>query len=230
MYPKRLIDSFNCAIDGILYSLKTQRNMRIHVIIGLLVLVLASILHVSRFELIALLVTIGLVISAEMMNTAIEEVVNLVTQDFHPLARIAKNVAAGAVLVTSILAVCIGYLIFIDKIINFGSGIFRPAIDKPYLSLMALLVVVILTIGIKILIGWSNFCQGGMPSGHTAVAFSLATTILYSGNFFVGISAFFLAGLVAQSRVEGSLHSVVEVVVGALLGMVVTILFFLIGG
>lgn len=226
MYPKRLIDSFNYAIDGILYALRTQRNMRIHFVAGLLVLLLASIFHVSRLELVALLITIGLVISAEMMNTAIEEVVNLVTQEFHPLAKVAKNVAAGAVLVTSLLAVCVGYLVFIDKILYFGSEVFRSEIAKPFLTLIALIVVLILVIGIKVLVGWTNLLRGGLPSGHTAVAFALATAILYSGNFYVGILAYLLAALVAQSRVEASVHSLLEVVVGAVLGIVVTLLVF----
>lgn len=230
MGAKNLIDSFNFAIDGILYSLRTQRNMRIHFIIGLIVMLFASVLHVSRLELVILLITIGLVISAELVNTAIEEVVNLVTQDFHPLARIAKNVAAGAVLVTSVLAACVGYIVFIDKILAMEASIFRPGIGTPFLTLLALLVVVIMTIVFKVWVGWPSFFRGGMPSGHTAIAFCFATAIFYSSSFFVGILGFLIASLVAQSRVEGSFHSVLEVIVGAVLGIGITLLFFQLGG
>ncbi len=223
---KNLVHSFTCAIEGVLYALKTQRNMKVHFLLGLLVLVFGSILDVNRLELLVLLITVGLVISAEMINTAIEEVVNLVTREYHPLAKIAKNVAAGAVLVTSLISVCVAYVIFIERLLFIQPALLRQSITKPYLTLMALLAVIVITIAAKAWAGWSNFFQGGMPSGHAAIAFSVATAIFFSVEGFVVLLGLLLAFLVAQSRLEAKFHSRWEVVVGALLGILVTVFFF----
>lgn len=118
MKIKGIINSFKYAIDGLLYCVKTQRNMRIHFIIAVATLVLAVIAHVSLLEIIILITVISLVITAEMINTAIEKVVDMVSETYHPLAKIAKNVAAGAVLITAITAVIIGCLIFLDKLVK----------------------------------------------------------------------------------------------------------------
>ncbi len=226
MRSKNLVDSFSYAIEGVLYSLKTQRNMKVHFLLGLMVLVFASILNVTRLELLVLLITVGLVISAEMVNTAIEEVVNLVTQEFHPIAMIAKNVAAGAVLISSVISICVAYVVFIERILAFHPAILRQSIAKPYLTLMAILAVSFVTIAAKVLAGWSQYFQGGMPSGHAAIAFSLATAIFLAAEGFVVVLGFFIAVLVAQSRVEARFHSVLEVFIGALLGILVTLFFF----
>lgn len=118
MRSRNIVDSFNHAIDGIVYAVKTQRNIKVHLIIGMLVLILAMILNVTRLELLILLLTIGLVIGAEMVNTAVEEVVNLAHEGIHPLARIAKNVAAGAVLICSVMAAAVGYIVLFERLIQ----------------------------------------------------------------------------------------------------------------
>lgn len=104
--------SFGQAYRGILYSWKTQRNLRFHIIIGAIVLLAGWWVRVTRWEWAILLLTIGSVIAAEVMNTAVEIVVDLVQPNFHPLAGMAKDVAAGAVLVTAIQAVAVGIVIF----------------------------------------------------------------------------------------------------------------------
>ncbi|MDN5330983.1 MAG: diacylglycerol kinase [Tepidanaerobacteraceae bacterium] len=116
---RTLFESFIYAISGVIYSLKTQRNMRIHFLAALLVMILSKYLELEEMEMVAVVFATALVIIAEMINTALETAVDMITEKFHPLARIAKNVAAGAVLVAVLNALIIGYLIFFDKLFNF---------------------------------------------------------------------------------------------------------------
>jgi diacylglycerol kinase (ATP) len=110
-----LIESFNVAFEGIIHVLRTQRNMRIHFSIAAAVLVAAVAVGVDRVELIALLLAIGFVLIAEMINTAIEAGIDVSTTAFDPLAKLAKDIAAGAVLIATVNAVAIGYLVFSDR-------------------------------------------------------------------------------------------------------------------
>ena len=110
--------SFKHAWDGIKYASSTQPNFRIHAIIGALVVVFAIVLQVSRIEWIILLLTITLVIMAEMINTSIEAMTDLIEEKHHHHAKIAKDVSAGMVLISAISAVIIGLLIFVPHILQ----------------------------------------------------------------------------------------------------------------
>lgn len=112
MKIRKLLDSFNYAIDGIIYAFRTQRNMRIHFIVAILVLIASFVFDISKIEFIALCLSITMVMAAELVNTAIESAIDLTTNHYHPLAKIAKNTAAAAVLLTAINAVIVGYVIF----------------------------------------------------------------------------------------------------------------------
>ncbi|MGB9813264.1 MAG: diacylglycerol kinase family protein [Thermovenabulum sp.] len=113
---RNLFESFLYAISGLIYAFKTQRNIRIHFFIAIVVLIFSRYLNLTNFELLSVILSITLVITAEMINTAIEATIDLITRDYHPLARIAKNVAAGAVLITAINAVIVAYFVFFQKI------------------------------------------------------------------------------------------------------------------
>lgn len=106
------IKSFKFAIMGIIYCIKTQRNMQIHTLAAFLVLSIAYMAGINSTDLIALCITITLVLLAEMINTAVETTVDLYTKDYHPLAKIAKDVAAGGVLLTAVNAIIVGFVIF----------------------------------------------------------------------------------------------------------------------
>jgi diacylglycerol kinase (ATP) len=112
---RSLLWSFNYAIEGIVYALRTQRNMRLHMIAAALVLTAAVVLDVTRLEMVALLFAIGFVLFTELVNTAIESAVDLSVQTFDPRAKVAKDVAAGGVLISSVIAVAVGYVIFFDR-------------------------------------------------------------------------------------------------------------------
>ncbi|MGI6425399.1 MAG: diacylglycerol kinase [Tepidanaerobacteraceae bacterium] len=118
---RTLLESFMYAISGILYTLRTQRNIRIHFLTTILVLLLSWLMNLRALELLLVIVAITLVIVAEMINTAIETVVDMYTKEYHPLAEVAKNVAAGAVLITVLNAIVIGYYVFLKKLpMSFG--------------------------------------------------------------------------------------------------------------
>ena len=113
---KNIINSFKYAFEGIFTALKAEKNMKIHFIIMLLVIILGIMLKISSVEWIICIILFGFVISLELVNTAIENTVDLITQEKHPKAKIAKDVAAGAVLIAAITAAIIGLIIFVPKI------------------------------------------------------------------------------------------------------------------
>lgn len=230
MNLKKFIDSFNNAVTGILAAIRSESNLRAQFIIAIIVLALSLFFNFTRMEFLILLFTIATVIIAEMFNTVAEKVVDMITKDYHPLARIIKDISAGAVLIASLNAIVVGYLLFFDRINPFTSWIIFKIGNSPiHLTFIALVLVILLTLAFKgiFFTGKGTHFQGGTVSGHSAVGFCIATIIsLISKNFLLASLAFILAFLVAESRVEGKIHSVFEVLMGALLGTVVGVLVF----
>jgi diacylglycerol kinase (ATP) len=227
-----LIESFNYAIEGLIHVLRTHRNMRIHFAVAVAVLVAAVWKGVNHLELIALLLAIAFVLIAEMINSAIEQAVDVATTSFDPLAKLAKDIAAGAVLIAAINAVAVGYLVFSSTIGESGSSVLDRVRDLPnVVTLIALVLTVLLVIGTKAFVGRGTPLRGGLPSGHAAVAFAgwVAVTYILSPNqhrFLVSSIMFVMAVLVAQTRIEAGVHSTLEVVYGGLLGSLVTLAVF----
>lgn len=112
----------NC-LDGISYVTKNEKNFKREIVLGIIALILSYILKIDKIEFIIVLTMICLVLTTEIINTAIERAVDLVTKEYHELARIAKDVSAGSVLVTSIFSLIIGIIIFIPKIITLLGGL-----------------------------------------------------------------------------------------------------------
>jgi diacylglycerol kinase (ATP) len=220
--------SFNDAATGLVRTTKTQRNLRYHILLAFMAVVLSLFLNISRLELVVLTLVIGLVITAELFNSALENVVDLVSENYHPLAKTAKDVAAGAVLVAAGVAFTCGYLILTPKLRDpVLSAVDYVEKGSEYVTALAILGVVLLVIAGKASFGKGQVFRGGMPSGHAAVSFALATSIAFiTGNFLVLILAFFLALLVAQSRLIFRIHTFREVFVGALLGVLFTTFVF----
>jgi diacylglycerol kinase (ATP) len=232
MKVRKLIDSFNYAINGIIHAVRTQRNMRIHMIAALLVLTACFFYDLSKFEILLLTITITMVIAAEMFNTAIECAIDLTANYYHPLAKVAKNTAAGAVLITAINAVIVGYILFWDRFNHISLVVIRKIKQSdPYMIFLILIIVCITTLVIKAVFGEGTPLRGGMPSGHSAIAFCLATTIaLISEDPLAIVLSYLLAFIVAQSRVDSHVHSIIEVLAGAVFGTLITILLFKIFG
>lgn len=112
----KLLRSFGYAYEGICYAIKNERNMRIHVAVAPIVLILGAIVSLSPVEWCIIVLVICSVMSLELINTAIESIVDHVSPDIAPLAKIAKDVAAGAVLLMAIASVIIGIIIFVPKL------------------------------------------------------------------------------------------------------------------
>ena len=114
---KKIINSFKYAFEGIKSSLRTERNIKIHFSMMILVIVAGILLDISTYEWMICIILFGMVIGGELVNTAIEEVTDLGTTEINPKAKLAKDIAAGAVLIMAITSAIIGLIIFIPKII-----------------------------------------------------------------------------------------------------------------
>lgn len=117
MKKGKLINSFQYALAGIFFAARHERNVQIHFLAAFCVISAGFYFHITAVEWLILLLTIGIVISLEMVNTAIEKTVDLVTEEFQSLAKIAKDVAAGGVLFFSCIAVIIGAIIFLPYMV-----------------------------------------------------------------------------------------------------------------
>ena len=109
--------SFNHAMDGIEFALNHERNIKIEIFMGICASILGFLLNISIIEWAIIVLVIAMVLCLELVNTAIERAVDLTTKEYHELARVAKDVSAGAVLVMSMFSVVIGIIIFLPKIL-----------------------------------------------------------------------------------------------------------------
>ena len=226
-----VFESFNYAIEGVVHVLRTQRNMRIHFAIAIAVLAVAAAVGVSKLELIALLLAIAFVLIAEMINTAIEGAIDVATTSFDPMAKLAKDIGAGAVLIASVNAVAIGYLVFAGKAADKTARVLDRLRDAPAeLTVVALVITVIIVIVTKAWTGKGTPLRGGLPSGHAAIGFAgwMAATYIVgdSHRFLISALTFIMALLVAQTRVESGVHSTLEVAYGGALGALITLAMF----
>ncbi|WAW14178.1 diacylglycerol kinase [Peptostreptococcus equinus] len=225
------IRSMNAAVDGIMYTFRSERNMKFHYLASLIVLVASLFFDFQKMEFITLLGAITLVVICEMINTAVEKTVDMVTSEFNPLAKIAKDVAAGAVLVSAIYAVGVAYLLFYNKLnMLTGNLAYRIRESELHITLICIAVVLIVVVTVKAMTYTGTPLKGGMPSGHAALAFALATSItLMTERVEASSLAYLIAILVAQSRIEGKIHTFWETLAGGLVGTLVAILVFQLG-
>lgn len=223
-----LVQSFNCAIEGFIYVLKTQRNMRIHFLLAVFILLLGIYLNFNIWEILLLCAAITLVLVAEMVNTALESAINIASDKFHHLARIAKDISAGAVLIAALNALVAGYLLF-SRHLRFSMeyGLLRIKQSPWHITFISIILVLALVVTLKVFFHKGTPMRGGMPSGHSAVAFSIWTVIAFStSNGLVIILSFIMAVLIARSRLDRAIHTAWEIVIGGVLGALVTTLIF----
>ena len=225
---RKFVQSVNNAIEGILHAARTQRHLRLHLYVAAIILLVVYSLDVDRTDFIIISICVILVLLAEMINTAIEYVVNMLSPEYSEHARIAKDIAAGAVFITACGAVLVGYILlspYVRKLFRLG---FKEAkYAKGEVAVLSIVVVLITIVVLKAYFGKGHPLRGGMPSGHTALAFSAWVAATYiTGNFFASASCFILAVFIAHSRVAVKAHRPLEVVAGALLGAGITFLLF----
>jgi len=226
--PKGVLEAFNCAIEGVLYAFKTQKHMKAHFAIAAAALILSLIFELPIVEFVLFSISIIMLLFAEMINTAIEEAVNLIEDRHHIIARNAKDVSAGAVLISAVGVAIMSYMIFSKYLYEPSEVALRGAADfAGHIAVIALLLVLISVVALKVKLGKGTPLHGGLPSGHAAVAFSLFTSItLLTLDPLIAILAFVLAVMVSHSRLIGRIHTGVEVFLGALLGTGLTLLLF----
>jgi diacylglycerol kinase (ATP) len=199
--------------------------MRFHFFCLIAVLLSGLFLNLNNRDMLVLVFAVTLVIAAEMFNTAIEAVVDMITESYNPVAKLVKDVAAGAVLICAANAIIATILIFFgqDKIseIQQRMGSNQPDVTRVVVvGIVSLAMIVVVS---KLLSNTGTPWHGGIISGHSAIGFMLAMTIFFTAhNSVISFLAILLAILVAQSRVEAGVHSLQEVILGAVLAILLT--------
>ncbi len=225
---RTFIESVNSAIEGILHAAKTERHLRYHLYAAAAVLLVIYILNIDRIDFLIISIAVILVLLAEMINTAVEYIVDMISPEYSEHARIAKDIAAGAVFITACGAVLVGYIVlspYFRKL--FKTGIHGAKYGRGEIAVLSTILVLISIVVLKAYFGKGHPLRGGMPSGHAALAFSAWMAVTYiTGNFFASLFCFVLAVIIARSRVTDKAHSPLEVVIGAILGAGITFLLF----
>lgn len=233
LYNHNFIDSCNNAVNGIVYCSSTQTNIRKQLIIGGLVMILSLFYDFSTAEFLSLTFAVFFVIFAEMINTAIETVVDLYTDMYHPKAKIAKDIGAGAVLLASINSIIVAYFLILREtdLTKMNESVLSGMISSPMnLALVGILLVTIWIIGSKSIAKHKEITSGVKPrfnpSGQSAISFAILTAIwLNTHNIFVLCLALVLSILVVGNRMYDK-RSFGEVLFGAFMGTLIVLMVF----
>jgi diacylglycerol kinase (ATP) len=228
MKNRTLIDSFNNALHGMIATVRSERNMKIHLTAAVVVLVMSLFYDLTRTEFIIICITIALVLICELFNTAIEVIIDTLIGIYHPKAKVVKDTAAAAVFISALLSIIVAYVIFFDRVsTSLETGIVRIKQAPMHITIIAIIVTMTAVLILKTVFKKGTPFSGGMPSGHSAVAFSAVTAVaLYSNNAGITILFIIVALLVVQSRLEGKIHNAIELIAGAVIGFLVTLLLF----
>jgi len=228
-YNKSFFQSVNTALEGVIHTLQSQRNMRLHFVVGFFVLVGGIYFDLNHIEIILLLFAITFVLVAEMVNTAIEYSSDIIAEEeYHPVIKVIKDISAGAVFVASVNAGLTGYLLVSNRVnLRGGRLLLRIKQSDWHITVITMLVCVGLVLLIKIIRKEKMLLKGGMPSGHTAVAFAVWMIVsLVTLNPLVSLLVLLLALLVARSRMHNGIHTKLEVMIGGVLGALAALLVF----
>ncbi|NQT22547.1 MAG: diacylglycerol kinase [Candidatus Omnitrophica bacterium] len=228
MKSKNFVESLNASVEGFIYALKTQRNMRIHFLLGVLVLVAGIYFNLNKTDLLFLFTAICIVIILEMINTSIELTVDLIKDVFHPLARVIKDISAGAVFIAALNALVIGYVVFSrGAAFKIEDLVHQIKQSSWHITFIAFILVLFLVVIGKVFSKKGTPFRGGMPSGHAAFAFSMWTAITFlTEQGIISVLVFIMAVLIARHRVIAKIHNAWEVIVGAVLGTLTTAVVF----
>lgn len=229
MKPDNFFEALNCAVEGVIHALKTQRHLKIHFVFAALAIIAALTLNMSVNDFAVIGVLITLVVVAELFNTALEYIMDILKEDFQIRVKYVKDISAGAVLFCSMTAFFIGIMIFSRYLFHHSAE--RLGEGTIYLAVVSLALVVITVIFIKAVLRSGRPLKGGMPSGHAAISFSVWVSIYMSvKNIYILGGAFLAAFLVSFSRMYLGIHKGNEVLLGAVIGGLITYLVFMIYG
>lgn len=215
------------ALNGIIHAFKTEKNLRIDYLIGVLVLFVSLFFDFTKTELICLVITIGFVIFAEMINSTVEYIVNLITTEYDLNAKAAKDIAAGGVLMASIIAVIVAYLLFVDKIRQASTALLTTVLSsKAHMLVTILFVVAIFIVILKGIFSKSddNNYVKSFPSARVTISFALSTYLfVITQNLLVGGIAFALSFMVSSIKRENDKTTIAQIVLSALIGILLVI-------
>lgn len=235
MKNDNFFEAWGNATNGIIYSATTQRNIRIQLVLAVIVMVLSLFYGLNTAEFLCLLFAVFMVIFAELINTAIETVVDLFVDVYHPKAKISKDVVAGAVVLAACNALVVGYFIFFkeENLKAISDSIFNNMVKSPmHLAFVAIMLVVIAVISMKA--GCSKKTERGelvkegfVPSGQSAIAFAVLTAIWLNSKDIVTFTlALILSILVVENRVGSNARTKAEIVFGACMGVLIVLLIY----
>ena len=235
MKNDNFFEAWGNTTNGIIYSATTQRNIRIQLVLAVIVMVLSLFYGLNTAEFLCLLFAVFMVIFAELINTAIETVVDLFVDVYHPKAKISKDVAAGAVVLAACNALVVGYFIFFkeENLKAISDSIFNNMVKSPmHLAFVAIMLVVIAVISMKA--GCSKKTERGelvkegfVPSGQSAIAFAVLTAIWLNSKDIVTFTlALILSILVVENRVGSNVRTKAEIVFGACMGVLIVLLIY----
>ena len=227
----KILDPWKNAFNGIIYATTTQSNIKKQLIIAVIVVIISLFFNLNRAEFLCFLFTIVLIIFAEMVNTAIETVVDLYIDVYHPKAKIAKDVAAGGVVITTINALIVAYFLFFDKIADIGLNFIKNVTSTP--SHLAFAVITITAIAILAVIAYAKsnkhkgLNQKFVPSGYTTISFAANTIIwLLTDNFVILILSLISSIFVAEGRIEAKEHKLSEIIFSAAFGTLMVLALY----
>ncbi|MCC7495649.1 MAG: diacylglycerol kinase [Fimbriimonadaceae bacterium] len=233
---RRFARSFRHAMDGVLDAYRSQRHMRAHFVFMACNAILALIYKLNAIEVAVLMLTITLVIFAEMINTVVEATLNLVCETYHPIARFVKDVAAGAVLVTAVNSCLVGLCIYVNperltRLRAVWSGGYQDESALLRALAMSLVLLLIILTAIKVGRPEGSVLTGGAVSGHTAVAFCFAGSLWFivKDTAVAALAMLLAVGtalIVVQLRLHDPNHRVRTVFYGAILGILVPMIVF----
>ena len=228
--PVKFVKSLNYAVEGILHAAKTQRHVRIHFIVIIILLIVCFVLGVQKNDFIIVSLIAALVIISEIFNSAVETLVDMVSPRKNEMARVTKDMAAGAVLISAGTAIIAAFYILIPYFESFYMNGFKIIKhENGDIALSAMMIVTLSVIMIKSYFGKGTPLRGGMPSGHSALSFSAIVSSLYSLDSIIAVSAIIIIGFaISLSRIFQKIHTPLEVFAGMMTGTTITWGMFLV--
>jgi len=215
----------NNAVEGLIGVFKEHRTVRLHLLVSSLVFAVGVFLGLGRVELLFLAMALGLILFAEMINSCIEMVLDFIHPDYNKKLGRIKDMLAGTVLFMGLVSLFVSYLLFSPYLeSSLPRGFDRLKGASWYITFLTLAIVGAIVIISKTFFQKGTPLRGGIPSGHAAMSFSIWTIItLIEANALLSILIFVLAVIIASSRVKEGIHSLWEIVLGGLVGFLVTL-------
>lgn len=234
LYNKNFLQAVNNAVDGIIYCATTQTNITKQLILGTIVMILSLFYNFTTSEFLCLTFAVFFVIFAEMVNTAIETIVDLLVDTYHPKAKIAKDVGAGAVVLAAMNAIIVAYFLFFKEteLSQVADSLLNALVTSPFhLAFVAIIITLIAILAMKGAFKKKELSNGVkqdnfMPSGQSALAFATLTAIwINSKNLVVFCLSLILSLVVAVNRLNDK-KTFAEILFGGFMGVLVVVLVY----